>query len=567
MTNRAGLAIIGMLAISGMLLLSVPSGRAASAASRTRGHDTITVMPFENLSGRAEYNWIGESFAESLAALLDQPGLAAVPPDERDVAYKEEGLPPTSILTHATMFKIAERAGANLVVMGTYRVDGDGKTGTINYTARTVNINEGRLMGREQSGGGPILDLQRLQGELAYELLYQHDSALPVSRDQVVARSTTAPIGAFENYIKGKLTREHDSRVGFLERAQKEYGEKAKGQYSAAVFELGKIYYDDGEYAKAVEQLKSVDEKDPRYNEALYYIAYAESELHQADKSLADFTKLKAPMPLFEVYNNVGVLLLKNKQYNEAVNHLKPASDASPRDTDTLFNLGYAYYLADDSKNAAEVLKKELVRRPSDGEALYILSKALVATGDQAGASKASDDAKKQLSSYAQWETKGAPSLGRMKSTFSKINYYRYKRDLEEKVKPESITAAQTSQSSDLMESAMAAYSAGRDDEALATLGKLLQTEPQSFDAHMLMGRIYERRGDTDRATNSLKAALFWNPKLGPAMVLLGRIAVLKNDCAMASSWSEKALEINPNDQDAQALKRVLEQKCSSSHP
>jgi tetratricopeptide (TPR) repeat protein len=524
-------------------------------------------MPFENLSGRAEYNWIGESFAETLSALLDQPGLVAIQTDERDVAYKEEGLPPTSILTHATMFKIAERAGANLVIMGTYRVDGEGKSGTITYSARAVNISEGRLMGREQSGGGPILELERLQGELAYELLYQHDPALPVSRDQVVSRATTAPIGAFENYVKGKLTREHDAKVGFLERAEKEYAEKTQARYTAALFELGKIYYEDGDYARAVEELRNIDAKDPRYSEALYYIAYAENELHQSDKSLADFTKLKGPMPLFEVYSNVGVLLLKNKQYQEAINHLKPASDAAPRDTDTLFNLGYAYYLAGDNKESSDVLKKELERRPSDPEALYILSKALGAAGDQGGAAKASDEAKKLLSSYAQWETKGAPFVGRMKAGFSKVNYYRYKRDLEDRISPQSITAAQTSQSSELMDSARAAYSAGRDEEALATLGKLLQVEPQSFEAHLLMGRIYERRGDTDRAVNSLKAALFWNPKLSQAMILLGRIAVSKNDCAMAASWSEKALQINADDQDAQALKRVLDQKCASGRP
>jgi cytochrome c-type biogenesis protein CcmH/NrfG len=76
------------------------------------------------------------------------------------------------------------------------------------------------------------------------------------------------------------------------------------------------------------------------------------------------------------------------------------------------------------------------------------------------------------------------------------------------------------------------------------------------------MGRVYERKGDFDRATNALKAAVFWNPKLVPAHVLLGRIAVLKNDCASAQASADKALQIDANDQDAQALKRLIEQKC-----
>ena len=112
------------------------------------------------------------------------------------------------------------------------------------------------------------------------------------------------------------------------------------------------------------------------------------------------------------------------------------------------------------------------------------------------------------------------------------------------------------------MEAARKAFCAGRDEEALTTLGKVLQTAPQNHEAHLLMGRVYERRGDFERANNALKAAIFWNPKLTAAHVLLGRIAVLKNDCAAAGAAADKAVQIDANDQDAQALKRLIEQKC-----
>ena len=72
---------------------------ASSLAVRAASTDTIVTMPFENLSGRAEYNWVGESFAAALADLFDKPGLVAIRPDERNVAFKQEGLPPTAILT------------------------------------------------------------------------------------------------------------------------------------------------------------------------------------------------------------------------------------------------------------------------------------------------------------------------------------------------------------------------------------------------------------------------------------------------------------------------------------
>ena len=102
--------------------------------------------------------------------------------------------------------------------------------------------------------------------------------------------------------------------------------------------------------------------------------------------------------------------------------------------------------------------------------------------------------------------------------------------------------------------------------DALEALGKLLQVSPQNYDAHFMMGRLYERKGDFDRAINALKAAVFWNPKLVAAHVLLGRIAVLKNDCSSAQSSADKAIQLDPNDQPAQALKRMIEQKCKAGN-
>jgi tetratricopeptide (TPR) repeat protein len=529
------------------------------------GTDTIVTMPFENQSGRPEYNWVGESFSAALSDLLDRPGMVAIRPDERNVAYKQEGLPPTAILTRATMIKIAERAGANLVTMGTYRITGEGRESTITITARVVDIREGRLVGREFSRGGPLVDLQKLQGDLAYEILYQHNPALPYSRDQIVTQATQAPIGAYENYIKATLTHDDAARVGFLERAIKEYSEKTGGKYIPAIFELGRLHYEAKGYKEALDQLLLVDDKDPRYDEAQFYIGVTADALGQTDKALASQQTLAARLPLYEVYNNIAVFLVRKRQFADAINHFKPALEAAPRDTDTLFNLGYAYFLAKDYANAVVELKKEIDRRSSDAEAYYILSKALLALNDQAGATEATDQAKKMLTTFAQWETRGIPPLARMKTSFSKANYYRYKREIDERLNAQTRITSQPAQPESLMESARKAFYDGRDEEALTQLGKLLQSSPQNYEAHLLMGRVYERRGDFDRAMNALKASVFWNQKLVPAHVLLGRIAVLKNDCAGAQASLGKALQVDPNDQDAQALKRLIEEKCAKS--
>lgn len=535
----------------------------ASAAMAT---DTIVTMPFENLSGRPEYNWVGESFAATLADLLDKPGLVGIRPDERNVAYKQEGLPPTAILTRATMIKIAERAGANLVVLGTYRIDGQGRESSITITARVIDIREGRLVGKEFNRGGNLVDLQKLQGEMAYEILYQHNQALPFSREMIINDATQAPIGAFENFIKATLTRDREARIGFLERAIKDFFEKTNNKYIPAIFELGRIHYEAGDYKAALEQLVQVDDRNPRYDETQFYIGVAQDALNQTDKALPTNQKLAERLPLYEVYNNIGALFIKQKQYQTAINHLKPAVDAAPADTDTLFNLGYSYFLMKDYPKAIATLKEEIKQRASDGEANYILSKALAAANDQSAATQASDQAKKLLPTFAQWETKGAPQLARMKSSFNKINYYRYKRDQDERLNVQSQVSGQTPQVDQLLDTARNAFLQGRNEDALASLGKLLQTAPQNYEAHLLTGRVYERRGDFERATNALKAAIFWNPKLVAAHVLLGRISVLKSDCKSADESLNRALQIDKNDQDAQALKRLFDEKCKTGN-
>src|SRR5690242_4128445 len=80
------------------------------------------VLPFENTSNRAEYNWVGESFADALAELLNRPGLLVVSSDERDLAYQSLHLPETVIPSRATAIKLARQAKASLIVIGSYSV-------------------------------------------------------------------------------------------------------------------------------------------------------------------------------------------------------------------------------------------------------------------------------------------------------------------------------------------------------------------------------------------------------------------------------------------------------------
>src|SRR4051794_18404757 len=140
-------------------LIVLPSVAQAQAQNPTA--DVVMVLPFENTSKpfRPEYNWVGESFADALAELLNKPGLVVVSSDERELAYQQLRLPETVIPSRATAIKLARQAKATMIVIGSYNVTpapvGEAKTdngkqagdGYVQVTARVIKVNEGRNFG------------------------------------------------------------------------------------------------------------------------------------------------------------------------------------------------------------------------------------------------------------------------------------------------------------------------------------------------------------------------------------------------------------------------------------
>ena len=113
-----------------------------------------------------------------------------------------------------------------------------------------------------------------------------------------------------------------------------------------------------------------------------------------------------------------------------------------------------------------------------------------------------------------------------------------------------------------LLAQARALIKNGNDDEAMATLRRVLVGEPMSAESFLLLGKINLRRGDIDQAINQFKTSIFWDNRLVDAHVNLGKIYVEKGDCLQAKNYAASAIEIDAENQDAVALKRLSE-RCS----
>jgi len=422
------------LILPGFLLLTAPRAVSAQTAPAT---DVVLVLPFENTSNRTEYNWIGESFADSLAVLLNKPGLIVVTSDERAVAYQRLRLPLNVLPSRATTIKIAREVKASMIVIGTYNVTVaaplpdkpknqlDSARASVVGEARVIRVNEGRMAGDMFEGGwaprvydfgGTVSDLQKMNGELAYQILFQRDRALSFSRNQLVQEATRVPPEAFEAYIKGLLTDERDStRAVYFKNAMKLYANANGGAvYSDAAFQLGRFYLGQAQWKDAAEYLMMVQKKEPHYGEAQFYAGLAywkQDDLQHALSVLLPLADEKV-MPLVGVYNNAGAVSVEaaraEKKPEESTRLLKQgltllsrAVDSSPDDTMVLFNYAYALFLGEKYADAAEKLQTVIATDQRDGQAYFLLAKAQERAGRGDAAVAADNLARKNLQSYA----------------------------------------------------------------------------------------------------------------------------------------------------------------------
>ncbi|MBC8030074.1 MAG: tetratricopeptide repeat protein [Pyrinomonadaceae bacterium] len=560
------------------------------------GADVVMVLPFENTSNRPEYNWVGESFADSISELLNKPGLLVVTSDERQSVYQRLRVPQTVLPSRATAIKLAREAKASMIVIGTYSVtlaeaetregeaekDKDKSSGEayVQLTARVIRVNEGRTLGEVFDGswatrqfdlGGLLTTLQNIQGRLAYQILYQRDKALPFSQNQLVQEATKVPQRAFEAYVKGvQLSDRDEKRSNYLKNAMRYFAEANGGAiYPQAAFELGRFYMLEGKWKEATEYLTKLEKKDPHYAEAAFYAGLGYAKMGDLGHALAALVPLSAEVPLIGIYNNAGAVAIQasreEKKEEERVrlltqgtSFLARAAESAPDDPMVHFNYALALFLSGKYAEAADQLKPVITADPRDGQAYFLYAKALEKIGKSETATAADDQARRFLPTYAKFQTQWQKSQT-LSGVSPRMRDVLNRDDVSDLVRRNAMAASgNTSGTEDLLAKARELYQAGRDEEALPELHRVVMLEPTNAEAYLLSGRINQRRGDQEAAIAALKTAIFWDPKLIDAHILLGRIFLERGDRSEATKYASSAMTIDPNNQEAIGLQRQV---------
>lgn len=160
--------------LSLLLLVSSPISPLAFAASaavpaQQSAPLRLVILPFKNLTGAAEQNWLGESFAESLTTSLSQRSqLELIERSQLELILQEQGFSQSALADENQAPRLGKILGARKLLIGSYQQQGQ----TLQIQARLVDVETGQIAeGQAVKVEGQADNLFALQARLAESLL------------------------------------------------------------------------------------------------------------------------------------------------------------------------------------------------------------------------------------------------------------------------------------------------------------------------------------------------------------------------------------------------------------
>jgi Tfp pilus assembly protein PilF len=294
------------------------------------------------------------------------------------------------------------------------------------------------------------------------------------------------------------------------------------------------------------------------YARARFSVALSLIQLKRLDDAFATLRAMAERTPAATLMNNIGVIQLRRPvtpETGRATYYFNQALKLDQDDPDYYFNLGYAYWAEKDAQASIFWLREAVRRDPADGEAHAVLAAALQATGAAAEAARERELATQLSSTYAEWTKKPAQAgepiprgLERLKPTLEVSTLRRVDNAIATTGQREQkeLTAFHLDRGRRFFEQ-------GSNSEAATELARAIYLSPYEADAHLLLGRIYLRTGQTAAAIDAFKIAL-WSQESAEGRIALAHAYLQMKDGAGAKEALERALVLDPNSSEAKEL-------------
>jgi Tfp pilus assembly protein PilF len=280
-------------------------------------------------------------------------------------------------------------------------------------------------------------------------------------------------------------------------------------------------------------------------------------QLKRLEDAFATLRALADRSPSATLMNNLGVIQMRRPvtpQTGRASFYFNQALKLDQDDPDYYFNVGYAYWAEKDIQSAIFWLRETVRRNPADGEAHAVLAAALQATGSLAEATRERELATQLSSTYAEWAKRPTGSepiprgLERLKTSLDVSTLRRA---------DNAIAATGQRDQKELaafhLDRGRRFFEQGNNTDAVTELGRAIYLAPYEAQAHLLVGRIYLRTGQTPAAIDAFKIAL-WSQDSAEGRIALAQAYLLMKDEAAARQALERALVLDPSSTEAKEL-------------
>jgi len=361
-----------------VLALLLSAAQAADQAS-------VLVFPLDGPAETGALEWLGEAVAVSISDQLRGLQLRPMERSERVRLIENLDLPPGARLSRGSMIRVAQRAGSDLVVMGSY----SGTEQNLRIALRVLNIKTLKLSG-EMVANGPLSALPQMENELAWLVLNNNGLDKTESRQKFQERTRKVPNSAYFNYIQSLNTPGENEKLRLLQRAVQTYR-----AFPEAHFQLGLLYFHKGDCANALRhlQLSPNQAGDSAGNDFVRGTCHIQSG--QPQQAIQIFARLLQVSHPFEVLNNMGVAHLRNGDTAAAINALRQAQNLIRNDPTVTLNLALAYYLQGNSSAAASILRETIKAYPENGMLQFLTGVVLKVQGESHEAQEAEATARK----------------------------------------------------------------------------------------------------------------------------------------------------------------------------
>ncbi|HLI77680.1 MAG TPA: tetratricopeptide repeat protein [Acidobacteriaceae bacterium] len=500
---------------------AVPAGR------------VVLVLPFENRSGNPTLNWIGDSFPDTLDRRLNSAGFLTISHDDRTFAYDHLGLPKDFRPSRATTIQIARQLDANFVIVGNFTVANN----HIAVQARALSVDDLRLSPPVDDSA----DLPRLfdaENAIAWKVARSIDPHFTVAESTFVAAPGAVPLPAFEDYIRGSDAATPAER---LQRLKAAVG--VSPDYASALLALGKEQYAERNFADAATTLSKVPPNNPIALEAGFFLGLARfnSANYAGAESAFHFVADRLPLP--EVVNDEGVAL--SRQGKDAAALFQRATAADPSDEDFHYNLALAFFRRGDTTNALNEVATALKLRPNDNEALELQRQLKsAAPGSKLPATDAA----------------GFGPVERVRRTYSETSYRQAAFQLAQLRSARMAMLPPAQQATEFSALGRDAINQGLMPEAESNFQSAIAADPRSAAAHAGLAEVRERSNDPKDARAEAVISLRLQPN-APALLVLARLDVAQNALGVAADEVSQALQLEPQNTAALALKQTLQSR------